>query len=105
MGFAAKIKDFYRVSAPSPGKLSSGEVPGRYKRLRLQAFVAATVGYSLYYVCRTSLNVLLEDQRISQSDCLSKDGFMWLEESMKKYALKLMSFRSPVKPSFIKACF
>ena len=58
MGFAAKIKDFYRVSAPSPGKLSSGEVPGRYKRLRLQAFVAATVDYSLYYVCRTSLNVM-----------------------------------------------
>ena len=29
-----------------------------YRRLRLQAFIAATLGYSLYYVCRTSLNVM-----------------------------------------------
>ena len=30
----------------------------KYKRLRFQAFTAATLGYSLYYVCRTSLNVM-----------------------------------------------
>lgn len=29
-----------------------------YKQLRFQSFVAGTVGYSLYYVCRTSLNVV-----------------------------------------------
>ncbi len=29
-----------------------------YKKLRMQAFIAATIGYSLYYVCRTSLNVM-----------------------------------------------
>ena len=29
-----------------------------YKKLRFQAFLAGTIGYSLYYVCRTSLNVV-----------------------------------------------
>ena len=29
-----------------------------YKKLRFQSFIAGTVGYSLYYVCRTSLNVM-----------------------------------------------
>lgn len=29
-----------------------------YRRLRFQSFLAGTVGYSLYYVCRTSLNVV-----------------------------------------------
>ena len=29
-----------------------------YKKLRWQSFIAGTVGYSLYYVCRTSLNVV-----------------------------------------------
>lgn len=29
-----------------------------YRKLRLQSFIAGTVGYSLYYVCRTSLNVV-----------------------------------------------
>ena len=29
-----------------------------YRKLRFQSFIAGTVGYSLYYVCRTSLNVV-----------------------------------------------
>ncbi len=29
-----------------------------YKRLRLESFFAVTLGYSLFYVCRTSLNVM-----------------------------------------------
>lgn len=28
------------------------------KKLRLQSFFAGTLGYSLYYVCRTGLNVV-----------------------------------------------
>lgn len=31
---------------------------GRYRRLRLQTFITATIGYGLYYVCRLSLNVV-----------------------------------------------
>jgi OPA family sugar phosphate sensor protein UhpC-like MFS transporter len=53
-----KILSFYKVSAPSAEKLSPEKADGKYKRLRFQAFVAATLGYSLYYVCRTSLNVM-----------------------------------------------
>ena len=50
--------DFYRVSAPAAEKLPAEKADKQYRKLRLQAFVAATLGYSLYYVCRTSLNVM-----------------------------------------------
>ena len=53
-----KLLNFYRVSSPSLEKLPADQADKRYKRLRLQAFIAATLGYSLYYVCRTSLNVM-----------------------------------------------
>ena len=53
-----KILSFYRTSAPSSVKVPAEKVQGRYKGLRMQAFIAATLGYSLYYVCRTSLNVM-----------------------------------------------
>lgn len=54
-----KIKSFYKTSLPSSSfRGSEQEQEKRYKRLRFQAFIAGTVGYSLYYVCRTSLNVV-----------------------------------------------
>lgn len=53
-----KIKQFYSISAPAAEKLPPEQADRKYKRLRLQAFIAATLGYSLYYVCRTSLNVM-----------------------------------------------
>ena len=53
-----KIRNFYRISAPAPVKGSEQEQRTRYRRLYMQTFVAATIGYSLYYVCRTSLNVM-----------------------------------------------
>ena len=53
-----KITDFYKVSQPSAEKLPADKADKQYKKLRFQAFVAATLGYSLYYVCRTSLNVM-----------------------------------------------
>lgn len=53
-----KIKQFYAISAPSAEKVPADRADKKYKRLRLQAFIAATLGYSLYYVCRTSLNVM-----------------------------------------------
>lgn len=30
----------------------------RFKRMQWSSFVAITLGYSMYYVCRTSLNVV-----------------------------------------------
>lgn len=53
------LRDYYGTSAPVPRMEGSPEqVERRYRRLRLQTFVAATLGYSMYYVCRTSLNVM-----------------------------------------------
>lgn len=54
-----RISNFYRISSPSPLlEASEQEQQKRYKRLRMSSFLAATIGYSLYYVCRTSLNVV-----------------------------------------------
>ncbi len=55
----SKFLDFYRISSPVPQKEMDEASKSRYyKRLRFQAFIAGTIGYSLYYVCRTSLNVM-----------------------------------------------
>lgn len=54
----SKFLDFYKVSAPAAEKLPADKADKQYKKLRFQAFVAGTLGYSLYYVCRTSLNVM-----------------------------------------------
>ena len=53
-----KVLNFYKVSSPSAEKLPADKADKQYKKLRFQAFVAGTLGYSLYYVCRTSLNVM-----------------------------------------------
>ena len=55
----SRITEFYRISAPALGReMDDASRSKYYRRLRLQAFVSATLGYSLYYVCRTSLNVM-----------------------------------------------
>lgn len=53
-----RILSFYKTSQPSAEKVPAEKVDGYYRKLRIQAFVAGTLGYSLYYVCRTSLNVM-----------------------------------------------
>lgn len=50
-----KLLNFYRLSAPQ-GTLRSHD--SRFKRLQWSTFLAATLGYGLYYVCRLSLNVV-----------------------------------------------
>ena len=49
---------FYRISKPSAEKVPEERVPSVYKTLRNRTFWGATVGYSLYYVCRLSLSVV-----------------------------------------------
>lgn len=55
-----KLFDFYKI-APAK-ELDTAETDEqrvkRYKRLRWSTFLSATIGYSLYYVCRTSINVV-----------------------------------------------
>ena len=54
-----KFINFYKTSAPAaPLEISDEAKDKLYKKLRFQAFAAGTIGYSLYYVCRTSLNVV-----------------------------------------------
>ena len=54
-----KISNFYSISAPKPvAECSEAEQRRLYRRLSWQSFLAGTFGYSLYYVCRTSLNVM-----------------------------------------------
>ncbi len=60
MGLISGFKKFYGISEPAPLRADLDEAgQKRYHRsLALQSFVAGTLGYSLYYVCRTSLNVM-----------------------------------------------
>ena len=54
-----KFINFFKTSAPKP--LRNLDEAGQHKlhrSLAMQSFVAGTLGYSLYYVCRTSLNVM-----------------------------------------------
>ena len=54
MGFM----DFFRTSEPSAVKVAPEKVDKIYKKKRLQAFIAGTLGYALYYVCRLSMGVM-----------------------------------------------
>lgn len=55
-----QIVNFYRISAPATPATNTSEeaTKKRYRKLRWSTFLAATIGYSFYYVCRTSLNVV-----------------------------------------------
>ena len=52
------LYSFYRISKPSKDKVSQEKVEATYKSLRNRTFWGATVAYSLYYVCRMSINVV-----------------------------------------------
>lgn len=47
----SKIRNFYTISSDAAPRefASEQEQQKHYKRLRMQSFVAATLGYSLYY--------------------------------------------------------
>lgn len=54
-----KIIRFFSVSPAKPLiSDNASEIEKRYKRLKWSTFLAATVGYGMYYVCRLSLNVV-----------------------------------------------
>ena len=60
MGFISAFKKFYGISEPAPLRTDLDEQGQKkyHRSLAFQSFVAGTLGYSLYYVCRTSLNVM-----------------------------------------------
>ena len=49
---------FYRISKPSKETVPPEQVDSVYKSLRNKTFWGATIAYSLYYVCRMSINVV-----------------------------------------------
>lgn len=53
-----KIRHYYRISGASPDKVAAGHENAKYKHLRMQTFLAAIIGYSIYYICRISLSVV-----------------------------------------------
>ena len=52
------LYSFYRISKPSADKVPENQVQDTYKSLRNRTFWGATIAYSLYYVCRMSINVV-----------------------------------------------
>ncbi len=55
-----KIISFYKISAPASITFQGDEKEQKkyYNKLRWSCFLSGTIGYSLYYVCRTGLNVV-----------------------------------------------
>lgn len=49
---------FYRISKPSVDKVPEESTDSTYRSLRRKTFWGVTVAYSLYYVCRMSINVV-----------------------------------------------
>ena len=52
------LYSFYRISKPSKERVAPEKVDSTYKLLRNRTFWGATIAYSLYYVCRMSINVV-----------------------------------------------
>ena len=49
---------YFRISKPSVAKVPEDKVADTYMSLRNRTFWGATIAYSLYYVCRMSINVV-----------------------------------------------
>lgn len=58
MGFKDRFISFYRVSGPSSEMAAPEKRQKLFWKYGFQSFLAGTIGYSLYYVCRTTLNVV-----------------------------------------------
>lgn len=58
MGLIDSFKSFYRISAPAAKQVSPDKQQKLFRKFGFQSFLAGTIGYSLYYVCRTTLNVV-----------------------------------------------
>ena len=53
-----RIARFYAALGAVPKIKNQQDVDKKYNRLRWQVFISATLGYSLFYVCRLSLSVV-----------------------------------------------
>ena len=79
MGFI----NFFKTSAPKPLRTDLDEQGQRkyHRSLALQSFIAGTLGYSFYYVCRAALNVMKKpiiDSGLLDADQLGTIGAVTL---------------------------
>lgn len=83
MGFISAFKSFYGTSEPAPLRTDLNE-EGQHKlhrSLALQSFIAGTLGYSFYYVCRAAINVMKKpiiDSGLLDADQLGTIGAVTL---------------------------
>lgn len=54
----SRFYKYFRISKPSEKSVETSSVEKQYTRLRARTFWAASVAYSLYYVCRMTLSVV-----------------------------------------------
>jgi len=52
------LYSYFRISKPTADRVPEENVDATYKSLRNRTFWGATIAYSLYYVCRMSINVV-----------------------------------------------
>lgn len=60
MGLISAFKKFYGISEPKPLRTDLDDKGQQklHRSLAFQSFVAGTLGYSFYYVCRAAINVM-----------------------------------------------
>lgn len=83
MGFISAFKKFYGISEPAPLRTDLDEQGQKkfHRSLAFQSFVAGTLGYSFYYVCRAALNVMKKpiiDSGLLDADQLGTIGAVTL---------------------------
>lgn len=54
----SRLLEFFKISQPSEKTVEPEKIQRTYRKYAFQSFLAGTIGYSLYYVCRTTLNVV-----------------------------------------------
>ena len=53
-----KILTFFKPDPPAPLETDKLRIDKKYRRYRWSVFLSSTIGYSFYYVCRLSINVM-----------------------------------------------
>lgn len=92
------IIDFFKVSEPRE-QLKAHD--GRFKRLQWTTFLAATVGYALYYVCRLSLNVvkkpIVDEGIFSETELGIIGSVLFFTYAVGKFCNGFLSDRSNIR--------
>ena len=96
------LLDFYRVSKPKPCKEETiPEQKRRLRRLQWSTFLAATLGYGLYYVCRLSLNVvkkpIVEEGIFSETELGIIGSVLFFTYAIGKFTNGFLADRSNIR--------